>query len=292
MRLKRLLVIVPLAAALFVMGTGNALAATGFVKNEADFPVLDAATSTVRLKTTGFSEGDFDFIREFLASDSKDWYVCGCYGVSNSVLPGVPIIRIYHYASLPSAISYSKYSSGYWRFDFSSSLGSWLCMTFLADSGEPYAVTPVKPDSSYVGYGSASSSIKDFAAYMPIYYPFLTGSSVDPAKVNDIWSGALPGSTVNFIFEGLNDTPPPASSEPEPPVSSEPDPPPVVSYPDFPTVGEVDSPYVPYDTTVWNQFTSFVKGRIGAAVNIGFIILAVLLGFWVCTRIIRKFTGG
>lgn len=78
-------------------------------------------------------------------------------------------------------------------------------------------------------------------------------------------------------------------STPEP----DPDPPlPPVNPPKPPEIPEGDPTYVPYDTSIWNKFLSYVQGNIGSAVNIGLIIFAAIFGIWLVVKVVKYFTKG
>lgn len=84
--------------------------------------------------------------------------------------------------------------------------------------------------------------------------------------------------------------------EPDPPSSSstpEPSPPPTIEQPplNFPTFPKVENKWVPYDTTIWNDFAHKIRSSIGNSTNIGFTIFAIILGILVALRVVKRFTG-
>lgn len=288
-RIKRFLVSLPLAVALFVMGTGSvwAVAIKDETINESEYPLLNADTHTVGpLKTDGLGSLDLELVRDFLKPDSINYYVCAQKTADN-----VPIITI---MKLPldrlSELTYIVNENGYYNFVGGSARIKFSALSFRADTGVPVQcgksgdlnLSPnFFPEGNKQYYWG--TELLNFAARAPIYYGFLSETNIKTSDLKYVWRGGQPGSIVKFIFEGINDTPP---------TPSEPDPPPTPSYPDFPTIGPTDNEYVPYDTTVWNKFLDFIKGRISAAVPVGLLVFAVIMGILICIRIVRKFTKG
>ncbi len=76
--------------------------------------------------------------------------------------------------------------------------------------------------------------------------------------------------------------PDPSSSEP--PSSSNP--------PIIPELPNIDSPYVPYDTTAWNDFIPFVLDYIRKAASVGLFILAIWSGIVLIKKIVKMFLRG
>lgn len=117
------------------------------------------------------------------------------------------------------------------------------------------------------------------------YLSSITGSASSFIKT-------CPSGDIHFLYIPV-DTPP--EPTPTPPPVELPDPPsppeitqPPIAYPTFPKIENI---YVPYDTTIWNKFADTIRSSIGSSTNIGFGILAMVLGVFVVLRIIHKFTG-
>ena len=73
-------------------------------------------------------------------------------------------------------------------------------------------------------------------------------------------------------------------SEPEEPK------PPVVIPPVIPSIPKGDGKFVCYDTSIWLGFLDYVLKAIGTSSNMGLRIFSYLIGIWIVTWVVRKFT--
>lgn len=115
-------------------------------------------------------------------------------------------------------------------------------------------------------------------------YIFLLASS--PNSVSQILNTANFPNLYNNTFKGqliFRDNNP---EQPTPPL--EPETP--VEPPKPPIIPQGDPNFVPYDTSVWEQFLAYVSGNIGSATNIGLLIFAVIFGIRLVVLIVRRFT--
>lgn len=88
--------------------------------------------------------------------------------------------------------------------------------------------------------------------------------------------------------------PPTSSSEPDPPVEpSLPDDPPADPYNPAgpPSIGSVDSEYLPYDTEVWDAVMWYLRDAIGSAGRVIFLVIAVATVLPVVLSVLRHYIG-
>ena len=88
--------------------------------------------------------------------------------------------------------------------------------------------------------------------------------------------------------------PPTSSSEPDPPVEpSLPDDPPADPYNPAgpPSIGSVDSEYLPYDTEVWDAVMWYLRDAIGSAGRVIFLVVAVATVLPVVLSVLRHYIG-
>lgn len=58
----------------------------------------------------------------------------------------------------------------------------------------------------------------------------------------------------------------------------------------LPTIPTVTNKYIPYDTSRWNGFLSWVTSAIGNTTNIGLLLFGIILAILVVIRIVRLFS--
>lgn len=79
---------------------------------------------------------------------------------------------------------------------------------------------------------------------------------------------------------------------PDTPDPSEPDPPPLPPPTSLPDVPVVKSDYVPYDTSKWGDFRSWILARAGAATTIGWLVLGFLFSILLVIKVVKRFSRG
>lgn len=258
-----MLLVLSLSLALFLGGVVDVSAAgLGYFSSQG--PLMDDATATIGpLKVGQLTTAGRSFLREW-QEDSSNWLVT----VQSNSRPIVIFMRFPSPASNYFSVSASSYS-------LKSSV-NYSYLSFYLDTGDPLMLSA----SSHAM--SATSIPFNFVQYRYFMQAGLTSA------YPNIWKPVKESPTGAFTVL-LDDEDPPTPSEPDPPTPSEPDPPPPVSYPDFPVVGPTDNRYIPYDTTVWNQFADHIKKTLGALVPVCLICLSIILGIRVVVKLVNHF---
>lgn len=233
------------------------------------------------LKTETLNEEELSFIREWIDNPDRAFAYIDDTLVSGVVKPSLGLIYICLLDEAPAR----SFASGD-HFQAVDASGKNISIPFrqIAFYGNPTDSKSGEP------YRSSSTSVLK-ASFFNVFSDTLVWSTAfekyDRNHLSNtypyVWSVVQKNSPIGVHFTHI-----PPAEKPNPPASSEPAPP-TVSYPDFPTIGSTDNKYVPYDTTAWNIFSEFIKGRIGAAVNIGLLVLAVIMGIFLVIRVVKMF---
>ena len=217
------------------------------------------------LKTSMLSDTQKNFMRDWLLKSDRN--ICSYYAKENTVffitLPD-------GYENKGKIITYSGYVA---LSNLSSSVSaSYSMVAFNATTGEPIpysglsngVVRSMSGVASYpVGYVISSTYFND------VGFPFGNEYLVD-------YSGRLYFVDDDGLLEG--DEPPASSSEPE---TSEP------AF-EFPEIQPTDNQYIAYDVTVWNRAANVIKQSAGNSINISWLILAMVMGWLLVSRIVKK----
>lgn len=272
-----MLLVLSLSLALFLGGVVDVSAAgLGYFSSQG--PLMDDATATIGpLKSSQVSKRGRELLDKW--RDGSSDLLAVCYEDS---LTGV--------SGASRSISFIEFQNSIESFFFLNSSGE---LRIRADSYKLYRFSGYKVSFSVdtgdcVFDTSFTSSSVDGSYFMNfIQYRAFSSIGLTSAYPN-IWKPVKESPTGAFtvIFD---DEAPPTPSEPDPPAPSEPDPPPPVSYPDFPVVGPTDNRYIPYDTTVWNQFAGHIKKTLGALVPVCLICLSIILGIRVVVKLVNHF---
>lgn len=218
------------------------------------------------LKTSMLSDTQKDFMRDwFLESDRN---ICSYYPKYDVVL----------FVTLPDGYEDKGKMVIYDNFVClknisANSVTNFSVVAFDATTGEPVkyphastsalVCTMIGVSSYPLGYVISSTYFND------VGFPFGNEYLVD-------YSGHLYFVDDDGLLEG--DEPPASSSEPE---TSEP------AF-EFPEIQPTDNPYIAYDVTIWNRAANVIKQSAGNSINISWLILAMVMGWLLVSRIVKK----
>lgn len=276
-KLKKIFVGILLFSTVFVLSCTSVFALTSW-SAPSSFKIYNNATGVIGvLKTSMLDSEAKKFMIDYYNSEGGNYIVAENGGITYFILLTGSInsstVRVF--PSNPNMIELRC---------------AYKIVMFSSSTGEPYKSPS---DLSYVNTFSAitgSNAGRQLSCF--IQYKTITNLGIPKSSLYSIWKPVFDSPQGAFFITyddiGNKPDPPPESSEPEPPVSSEPPPPPYM--PTIPEIGKIEDKYIPYDTTIWNYFLKYVMNAIGKSANYGFLILAIILAFWLITRIVRIFS--
>ncbi|WP_101911431.1 hypothetical protein [Marasmitruncus massiliensis] len=257
------------SALLVVALSVGAFASTYPLENEPMFYEQDGDTYIGTLVTSTLTNAQKDFLRAWLESDTNML----AYSRNSSLTHGQ--IVFYIFSSNTVLTSSSTSSDTAWATLQFASGAQFSSLNFDAVTGKQVG------DGTYCNTSGTSRSVGSSNSIG-------VGTLISGTIFDKFSNVSLPSSAL-LDFEGRlyledddglleGDEPPASSSEPE---TSEP------AY-EFPEVQPTDNQYIAYDVTVWNRAADVIKQSAGNSINISWLILALVMGWLLVSRIVKK----
>lgn len=237
------------------------------------------------LDTASLGEAEKDYMRDYFAvmtgdKASSDSFVVlfRVHGNGSAVLAFIRSdgqLNLDYDSSKAQVLITSSPGSSYWTpdFEYKISTGDYRCASLLRFSPKSNSVVT----TMNTVLGGAYPPSESLIAGGILWRSGDVSASFDLDELDAFYDGSIGFVDNDGLFSG--DPSDPSSSEP--PSSSAP---PVI--PDFP---KIDSPYVPYDTSAWNDFIPFVLDYIKKAATVGLFILAIWSGIVLIKKVVKMF---